>query len=71
MDTKEMSLLMGFNESMVDWRGAGITNAQYAGMLGNAMAVNVLVELIPTLLYKSKLCTKAELDEMHILRRRS
>ena len=52
---------MGFDESMVDWRGAGVTAAQYAGCIGNSVAVNVLSELPPRLLYKAKLCTKDQL----------
>ena len=44
---------MGFQE--IDWRGAGVTERQYAGCLGNAMAVNVLCEILPRLLFKAQL----------------
>lgn len=60
--TADMSRLMGFEE--IDWRGAGVTAGQYAGCLGNAMAVNVLKELLPNLLFKAKLATKAEVERM-------
>ena len=61
LDTADMSRLMGFDESMVDWRGARVTPQQFAGCIGNSMAVNILAELLPRLLYKAKVCTKAEL----------
>ena len=61
LDIADMSRLMGFDEAMVDWRGAQVTPQQFAGCIGNSMAVNVLAELLPRLLFKAKVCTQVEL----------
>ena len=68
LDTADMSRLMGFEESMVDWAGAGVSAFQYASCLGNSMSVNILTELIPRILYKAKLCTNKELDSITTLK---
>jgi hypothetical protein len=64
MDVGEMELLQGFEPGSVDWEGAGISKAQWAGMLGNAVNVNVLVHVIPFVLRAAGLCSQGQFERM-------
>ena len=64
LDTREMSLLQGFNESDIDWIGSGVSACQFAACLGNTMSVNVLRLLLPRVLYNTKLISEEEHKEL-------
>ena len=64
VDIDELALLRGFGPSDIDWRGAGVTETNFAGCLGSAQSMNVCLALVPHLLYFGKLITKAEFEKM-------
>ena len=64
LDVREMALLQGFNESEVDWRGARVSEGQFAAAIGNGMCATVLQYLIPRVLYMAKLATSEEVAQM-------
>ena len=43
---KEMTLFQGCGADDVDWAGAGVTASQFAGRLGHAQSLNVVVAAI-------------------------
>jgi hypothetical protein len=66
ISVKDLTLLQGFDADDVDWAGAGVTANQFAVCLGNAQSLNVVVAVLPHLLYKAKLADHQEavqLDE--------
>ena len=71
LEWQELSQLQGIRPDEVDWQGAGITERQYCGMMGNTMSINVLTALIPNVLYAAKLVDAAAWRRMTALRRRT
>ena len=65
LDTRDMSLLQGFDESCIDWRGAGVSAYQFGACIGNTMSVNVLRLLLPRVFFNTKLISEAEFAELN------
>ena len=61
---EQMARLQGFEPDWIDTDIAGVSESQIAGMVGNAMSVNVLARLIPRVLFAGGLATKSEMEEM-------
>ena len=49
----EMSRLQGFPDWLIPWRAIGVTDRQYAMMMGNAMTLTVVMGFMPELLYSA------------------
>ena len=64
MSAKELIILLGFDADDVDWAGVGVTANQFAGCLGNAQSLSVVVAVLPHGLYKAKLITKKQFNLM-------
>ena len=64
MALSEMAMLQGFAPHELDWEGAQASKSAYAACLGNAQSLNVVMAVLPHLLYFAKLATKAEFEAM-------
>ncbi len=64
METTEMELLQGFEPDDVPWKEAGLSPAQWAGMLGNGMSLNVLCQVLPFALRSAGMCSSRQLAMM-------
>ena len=63
MTCEEMAMLQGIPETF-DWAGAGISPHQYGSMIGNTMAVNALVCLLPEFVNAAQLVALATRNTM-------
>ncbi len=66
LNCTEMAMLQGIPETF-DWEGAGISECQYGGMIGNSMSVNVLTCLLPEVLYAANLVSLRKRNAMRQL----
>ena len=55
LSLSELMMLQGFQPAAVAWEEAGLTASQMAQCLGNAQSWNVVVAVLPRLLYLAKL----------------
>ena len=62
LNGRDMAALQGFDEDDIDWRGAGVSASQFAACLGDAQSLNLVMALLPQMLYLSKLITAEEFD---------
>ena len=53
LNVGELAAFQGVNLAELDWEGAGVTKGQLGGMLGTAMSLNVLLQLLPRVLYQA------------------
>ena len=64
LDVDDYTRLQGLDVGDLDWQGAGVTRRQFAGMLGNAMAANVLEFVIPCALKSAGMISNRRYIEM-------
>jgi hypothetical protein len=64
LEADDMELLHGIMPGTIQWQEAGVSAVQYRGMLGNAISMNVLKELVPRVMYSAGLITMAQLKRM-------
>ena len=57
-----MAALQGIEHDWIDTEAAGISDAEFGGMIGNAMSINVLSRLIPLALYAASFVTKEDVS---------
>ena len=62
LNVTEMAALQGFGSTDFDWKSAGVTASQFAGCLGDAQSLNLVMAIIPHMLYMSKQITAEEYD---------
>ena len=61
LDINDFMMLQGFPATL-DHRGAGLTDGQMGGCLGNAQSINVLMRVVAHGMYLAKMITKTELE---------
>ena len=62
LNVTEMAALQGFGSTDFDWKSAGVTASQFAGCLGDAQSLNLVMAIIPHMLYISKQIAAEEYD---------
>ena len=62
LDVDELAAFQGMKLSELDWQGAGVTALQIGGMLGNAMSLGVLLQLMPRVLFQAKFFDQSWLE---------
>lgn len=64
LDFDEMARLQGFWTGFLPWQDLGIADPQFGGLLGNAMSLNVVLNLIPPLLRSAGFVTENEFRKL-------
>ena len=64
LSVDDISRLQGFPSGLIPFRRLGITETKMAGMLGNAMSLNVMMHLLPYVLVASGLIDEKKLAEV-------
>jgi len=62
LDVRDLLLLQGFEETDINYKGAGLSDQQIAGCLGNAQSLNVVTRVLAHGLFLAKYITKDELS---------
>ena len=60
LETVDIARLQGYRDGLIPWQQLGISDAQAGGLLGNAMSLNVLLHLLPGVLYAGGFTSEAE-----------
>ena len=66
LDVHDLCRLQGFDSHDIDYLGAGVTDLQLGQCVGNMMSVNVLMALMPHVLFHSKLISVQEFRELKL-----
>ena len=64
LTVQELALLQGFMPTTIKWKSFGISDKKFAGCLGNAQSLNVVVALLPHALYMAKIIDKQDFDAL-------
>ena len=64
LTVEELALLQGFMPTTIKWKSLGISDKKFAGCLGNAQSLNVVVALLPYALYMAKIIDKQDFDAL-------
>ena len=60
----DFTLLQGFQPQDLPMKTIGVTPAQLAAALGNAQSLNVVIALLPRVLWLARVITNAEFKDM-------
>ena len=60
LDTVELARLQGFPDNLIPWRQLEISAHQAGGLLGNAMSLNLLIHLLPGMLFAAGYISEEE-----------
>ena len=64
LEVEDLAWLQGVEPADCDWKSAEISKGQFGGLVGSAMSVNILVQLLPRLLHQARLVTSGEFKKM-------
>ena len=67
LEVEDLAWLQGVEPADCDWKSAKISKGQFGGLVGNAMSVNILVQLLPRLLHQARLVTPREFKKMEAI----
>ena len=67
LEVEDLAWLQGVEPADCDWKSAKISKGQFGGLVGNAMSVNILVQLLPRLLHQARLVTSREFKKMEAI----
>ena len=66
LDLDEMARLQGFWTGFLPWTELHLSEAQFGGLIGNAMSLNILMHLLPPLLLSSGYITQSEFQALKV-----
>ena len=67
LEVKEMCMLQGFKPKHLPWAEAGLKESAIAGALGNGQSLNLVMDLVPHVLFHSGQITYEQFEAMKVV----